>query len=136
MNARQAPRGGALALRGAVAALLLVNAGVHVELAPGYQLANPAGVGQGTLFYVEAAAAVLCAAAVLIWGTTPAYLAAVLVSGGALAAVLLSTAVPLPAFGPIPPLYEPVWYFEKTLSAVAEGLALVLALVGLGRELR
>jgi len=28
-------------------------------------------------------------------------------------------------------MYEPIWFFEKTLTAVAEGVGAVLALVGL-----
>jgi hypothetical protein len=28
-------------------------------------------------------------------------------------------------------MYEPVWFFEKVLSAVAEGIGAVLAIVGL-----
>ena len=40
----------------------------------------------------------------------------------AFAAVMLYRYVDIPAIGPLPAMYEPVWFFEKTLSAVAEGL--------------
>lgn len=120
-----------IVLRLLVAATLVVDAVVHFRLAPGYQLANPGGIGQGNLFYIESAVAVIVAAYVVIRGSRPAYLAALLVTGSALAAVLLSTSVALPAIGPIPAMYEPIWYFEKTLSAVAEGLGAALSIVGL-----
>jgi len=118
-------------LRLLLAATLVVDAVVHFRLAPGYQLANPGGIGQGNLFYIESAVAVVVAVYVIIRGSRPAYCAALLVTGSAVAAVLLSTAVALPAIGPIPAMFEPVWYFEKTLSAVAEGLGVVLSIVGL-----
>lgn len=118
-------------LRLLVAAALVTDAVVHILLAPGYQLANPGGIGQGNLFYLESAAAILVALYVLIRGSRPAYFLALVVTGSALAAVLLSSLLRLPAIGPIPSMYEPIWFFEKTLTAVAEGVGAVLALVGL-----
>ncbi len=120
-----------IVLRLLVAATLVTDAVVHIRLAPGYQLANPEGIGRGNLFYIESAAAILVALYVLIRGSRPAYFAALLVTASALAAVLLSVYVDLPAIGPIPPMYEPAWFFEKVLSAVAEGIGAVLAILGL-----
>jgi hypothetical protein len=117
-------------LRVAVAAALSIDAVEHIRLAPGYQLANPGGIGQGTLFYLESGAAIVAALYVLARGSRPAYLAAALVAGSALAAVLVTRYIGTPAIGPIPAMYEPTWYFEKSLSALAEGLGLLLALVG------
>lgn len=127
-----------IALRLLVTAALVTDAVVHIRLAPGYQLANPGGIGQGNLFYLEAGAAILVALYVLVRGSRLAFFAALLVAGSALAAVLLSRYVDLPAIGPIPAMYEPIWFFEKTLSAVAEGLGALLAIVGLaaGRRAR
>jgi hypothetical protein len=127
----RAGSGAVIVLRLLVAASLVTDAVVHFLLAPGYQLANPGGIGQGNLFYLESGVAILVALYVLIRGSRPAYFAALLVAGSALAAVLLSTYVDLPAIGPIPAMHEPVWFFEKTLSAAAEGLGAVLAIVGL-----
>ncbi|TXN32335.1 hypothetical protein [Lacisediminihabitans profunda] len=118
-------------LRLLVAAALVTDAAVHILLAPGYQLANPGGIGQGNLFYLESAAAVLVALYVLIRGSRPAYFLALVVTASALAAVLISSLVRLPAIGPIPSMYEPIWFFEKTLTTVVEGVGAVLALVGL-----
>ena len=68
-----------LILRLLVAAALVTDAVVHIRQAPGYQLANPAGIGQGNLFYLESAAAILVALYVLVRGSRPAYFLALLV---------------------------------------------------------
>ena len=59
-----------------------------------------------------------------------ALLIAAVVALSAFAAVVLSVYIQLPQVGPIPAMYEPLWFFEKTVSAVAEGIAGVLAIVG------
>lgn len=125
-----------LGLRALTAAALLVDAGVHIHLAPGYQAGSPQGIGQGTLFLLESAAAALAALAVLLRGSRAAYAFALLVALSAFAAVVFYRYVDLPAFGPFPAMYEPVWYFEKAASAVAEGAGAVLAGVGLARTRR
>ena len=106
---------------------------MHLQLAPDYQLAAPAGIGQGNLFRIEAVAAVLVALWVLVRPSRLSFAAAFLVAASALAAVLLYRYVDVPAFGPIPSMYEPVWFPEKTLSAVAEAVAAGAALLGLAR---
>jgi hypothetical protein len=118
-----------LALRVLVPAGLVVDAVVHLRLAPGYQLANPAGIGQGNLFRVEALVALAAAAYVLVRGSRLSFVVAALVGLSACAAVVVTRYVQVPALGPIPGMYEPVWFFQKSLSAVAEGVAGVLALV-------
>ncbi|MET3811847.1 hypothetical protein [Arthrobacter sp. UYEF3] len=134
--ARGRGRGLDLALRALTAVALLTDAGVHFHLAPGYQAGSPQGIGQGNLFLLEAAAAALAALAVLLRGTRAAYAFALLVALSAVAAVVLYRYVDLPAFGPFPAMYEPVWYFEKTASAVAEATGAVLAGIGLARSRR
>ncbi|GAB4081014.1 hypothetical protein [Modestobacter muralis] len=119
------------ALRLVVAAGLAVDAVVHLRLAPGYQLADPTGIGQGNLFRVEAVVAALVALLVLVTGSRLAYALAMGVAASALAAVVVTRYVEVPALGPIPSMYEPVWFGQKTASAVAEGIAAVAALVGL-----
>ena len=115
------------------AAGLAVDAVVHLRLAPDYQLAAPAGIGQGNLFRIAAVAAVLAALWVLVRPSRSSFAAAFLVAGGALVAVVLYRYVDVPAFGPIPSMYEPAWFPEKTLSAVAEAVATLAALTGLAR---
>ena len=116
-------------LRVVVVIGLAVDAVVHLRLAPGYQLADPAGIGQGNLFRCEAAVAAVVAVLVLMTGSRLAYTLAFVVAASALAAVVLTRYVPVPAFGPFPSSYEPVWFGQKTVSAVAEGVAAVAALM-------
>jgi hypothetical protein len=108
---------------------LVVDAVVHLHLAPGYQLAAPGGIWQGNLFRVEAAVALLTAAYVLLTGSRLAFTVAAVVCLSALAAVVVYRYVDVPAIGPVPSMYEPVWFFQKTLSAVAEGAAALVAVV-------
>lgn len=119
-----------MVIRLLVTAGLVVDAVVHLRLAGGYQLAQPAGMGQGNLFRVQAVVAILVALYVLVRGSRLALIIAAVVALSAFAAVVLTRYVETPAIGPIPPLYEPIWFFEKTLSAVAEAAAGVLALAG------
>lgn len=123
-------RAGEGTVRVLVAAALAVDAVVHLRLAADYQLAYPDGIGGGNLFRVEAAVALLAALYVLLRGSRPAYSLAFLVAISAFLAVVVSRYVQIPSIGPIPSLYEPLWFFEKTLSAVAEGAGAVLAAVG------
>ncbi|MDQ6686461.1 MAG: hypothetical protein M3Z50_02425 [Actinomycetota bacterium] len=124
------PSAGSLVLRLLVAAGLVVDAVIHLHLAAGYQLAQPSGIGEGNLFRIESAMALVAAAYVLVRASRPAYALAAVVALGGLAAVLLSRYVNVPAFGPIPSVYEPIWFFQKVLSAVSQAVAGVLALVG------
>lgn len=113
-----------------VVAALAVDAAVHLRLAPNAELASPGGIGGGWLFRAQAVAAILAALFLLARGSRLAYLVAGLVALSAFTAVLLYSVVNVPAIGPIPSMYDPQWYPEKTVSAVAEGVGVVLAVVG------
>ena len=117
-------------LRVGVAATLVVSAVIHVQLAPGYQQAAPGGIGQGTLFLVQAGAAVLAAVFVLVKASRTAFAAAAVIALSSLAAVILYRYVQVPAVGPLPSMYEPVWYAAKSITAVAEAAAGALAAAG------
>ena len=119
-----------VALRVATAAALVLEAVIHLQLAADYQAAAPAGIGQGNLFRIEAAIAVLAGLWVLIRGSWTASLTAFLVSAGGLGAVLLYRYYQVPAIGPIPSMYEPLWFFKKSVTAVAEASAAVTAAIG------
>lgn len=119
-----------IALRILIAAALAIDAVVHLQVASNFQMAAPGGIGGGNLFRLEAAAAILVALYVLIRGSRLSYAAAEVVALTAFAAVVLYRYVDIPAIGPIPSMYEPVWYFEKTLTAVAEGAGGILAIIG------
>lgn len=113
-----------------VAAGLVVSAVIHVQLAPGYQQAAPGGIGQGTLFLVQAGTAALAAVFVLLRGSRMAFAVAAVVAFSSLAAVILYRYVQVPAIGPLPSMYEPVWYTAKVITAIAEAAAGALAVTG------
>jgi hypothetical protein len=118
-------------LRLLTAAALAVDAYVHADLAPTYDFTH-ASISQGTLFRVEAGAASLAALLLIAAGRRPMVWAfAFLVAAGGLAAVLLYRYVDVGAFGPFPNMYEPLWYAEKTRSAIAEAIGTGTALAGL-----
>ena len=73
--------------------------------------------------------AILAAAYVVLRRLRASFAVAALVALSALVAVLLYRYVDVPSVGPIPSMYEPIWFFDKSLSAVAEGVAGVLAVV-------
>lgn len=128
---KPAPRPRTLWLLSAgVIAGMLVSAVIHVQLAPGYQQAAPGGLGQGTLFLMQAGASGLAAAFILLRGSRTAFAAAAAVALSSLAAVVLYRYVQVPAVGPLPAMYEPVWYASKVITAIAEALAGGLALTG------
>ncbi|MBL8927300.1 MAG: hypothetical protein JNM77_13835 [Pseudonocardia sp.] len=114
-------------LRLVVAAGLVVDAYVHADLAPAY--AGGGAFGAGNLFLVAAGVALGAALLVLAVDRTVAVSAAAAVAAGALVAVVVSRYVDLGPIGPLPDLYEPVWYPEKLVAAVAEAVALVAAVV-------
>jgi hypothetical protein len=53
---------------------------------------------------------------------------AFLIAAGGLGALLLYGYVDVGGFGPFPDMYDPIWYKEKTISAIAETVAAVGAL--------
>ena len=54
-----------------------------------------------------------------------------MVALGGAAVVVLYRYVDVPALGPLPAMYEPVWFFEKSLSAAFEALAALAAAAAL-----
>ncbi|WP_196776856.1 hypothetical protein [Haloechinothrix halophila] len=103
---------------------------VHFRLASDYQMAFPDGIGGGTVFRIQAVVAVLAAVYVLVRRSRPSFAVAFLIAVSAFGAVLLYRYVDVPQLGPIPAMYEPIWFFEKSLSAVAEGIAALTAVIG------
>lgn len=121
------------ALRVLVAVCLVVDAVVHLQLAGGYgQATAPGHLSVGLLFRVESVMALLVAVLVLVLGNRFAFAVAFGVAASAFFAVMLYRYVNVPAFGPIPGMYEPIWFAKKTATAVAEGLGAVLSAIGFG----
>ena len=124
------------ALRLITAAGLAVDAYVHADLAATYDPVTRT-ISQGDLFRIEAGAAALAAVLLVLFGTRPLVWAyALLVAAAGLAAVLLYRYVDVGTVGPLPNMYEPAWYPEKTASAVAEAAATLTAAAGLLVALR
>jgi len=128
---------GVMVLRLVVVAGLAVDVYVHLHLAAGYD-ANTAAISEGTLFRVEAGVAGLAAVVVLLTRTQIGVMVAFLVAAGGVGAVLLYQYVDVGAVGPLPNMYEPLSYPEKTNSLIAEAVAALaaLALLALHRARR
>lgn len=119
-----------LALRVVTSAGLVADAVVHFHLARNYDVVV-GGLGQGTLFRVESVVALLVAVLVLVarrWWTDAL---AFLVAASALLALLVSTYAHVGAIGPIPDMFEPIWFPEKAFAAIAATVAAVTAIAAL-----
>jgi hypothetical protein len=112
-----------------VVAGLAVDAYVHFDLASAYSGVKTSSLNQGELFRLEGALAVIAAVALLIRPRRYTAAFAFLVSAGGTAAVVVYRYVNVGGFGPVPNMYDPIWYGEKTLSVVAEAIAAVAALL-------
>jgi hypothetical protein len=112
-----------------VAAGLAIDAYVHLHYASSYALVRTSAVSQADLFRAEGVVAALCGLWVLVRPGRWSGLAAFLVAAGGAGAVALYTYVDPGKLGPLPDMYEPVWFSDKTLSFVAESAAAVVALV-------
>jgi hypothetical protein len=114
-----------------VAAGLAADAIVHWTFAP-----DMAGVKEGqidgdTLFRAQAIVAALSGVLVLVWPRRWTYAVAFLVAASAVGALLLYYYVDVGVLGPLPSMYDPAWYGEKTISLVGEGVATLAALAGM-----
>jgi hypothetical protein len=130
---RRSGRAVNLTLRLIAAAGLVYDAYVHVHLAGGFD-ANRSTVSQGTLFRLEAILAVLAAVLLLVLPRRLSYAFGLLVAAAGVGAVVLYRYVDVGPLGPLPNMYEPSWYPEKTASALAEAAAALLLLVLLLRS--
>jgi len=119
-------------LRLATAAALAIDSYVHADLIDLYAHNRSDGLSQGDLFRIEAAVSALAALLVLglPWARRLVWALAFVVAASALAGVTIYANYDLGAIGPIPDMYEPSWYGEKTLTAVAEAVTAGTALLG------
>ena len=125
-----------LPLRVVTAGALVVDAGIHRQLVSRYDPNTAGALSQGELFRLEAVAALLAATLILATARWGAWLFALLVAGSALGAVLLYRYTDVGALGPLPDMYEPVWYGQKLVAAVAEAVGTLAAGAGLFITLR
>lgn len=120
-----------LPLRVLAVAALTVDAVIHAQLAHRYDLNVAGGLSQGNLFRIETGVAALAAALILLTANRIVWAVVLVVTASALAAVLLSTYVHIGQIGPVPDMYEPLWYPRKVIATVAEAIGIITALVGL-----
>jgi hypothetical protein len=126
------PRYAAWALRVAAAAGLAVDAWVHWDLAARYDANVGTGpVSQGDLFRIEAIVSALVAVALLVSGRLVVWVVAWLVAASAVGAIVFFRYHDPGPLGPLPDMYEPLWFREKSVAAVAEAVAVVTATLGL-----
>ncbi|OLT29706.1 hypothetical protein BJF79_40580 [Actinomadura sp. CNU-125] len=119
-----------LVIRLVVAAGLVVDAVVHWIYAPDMAYVQGGAISGELLFQVQAAVAGVAAVVVLVVGSRWAYALGFVVAGSAVGALLLYHYVDVGALGPLPDMYDPIWYTEKWLSLVGEGIATVAAAAG------
>ena len=125
------------ALAVATAVLLGIDAYVHLRDAHFYDSLTTSTLSEGTLFRAQAIVAIIVAVALLVRPHPVVWAVAVLVAATAVGAVLLYTYVDVGPLGPLPDLYEPTWVpAGKVTSAIAEGLATLLAITGLVLSVR
>jgi hypothetical protein len=126
------------ALRLIAAAALAIDAFVHADLVDMYApyARFQSGISQAHLFQIEAGVASLAALLILLVANRLTWAFVFVVSASALAAIMISRYYDIGAVGPIPDMYEPAWYGEKVLAAVAEAVAVVVAVIAFLMVLR
>jgi len=126
-----------LILRVVGALALGFSAYLHARIASDAPpLFEDGGVTLSGLFVGQAVAATVVSLWVLVQGSRLAWLAFGVVALGSFVAVVMSTYVKIPSIGPLPVIYDPVWYTDKTLAAIAAGVATLVAAVALARSRR
>ena len=114
-------------LVGVTVAGLAVDAYVHLHLAGEYDKVKGT-FSQGELFRIEAVLAIVAAILLLVRpGRLTAAIAAI-VAGGGVFALLLYYFVNVGKIGPLPNMYEHLWFTEKIVTLVAQTVATVTAL--------
>ena len=117
MNAR-----GWLALRVLLTVVVLaglaVDVYVHFDLASSYVGVKSSTLNQGDLFRAEAILALIAGIALLVRPRRYTAAFAFLVTAGGTAAVLLYRYVDVGAFGPLPNMYENIWYTGEDAERV------------------
>ena len=106
------------------------DAKVHLHLASTYDSIGTS-ITQGGLFRVEAVVAILLAVAVLLSDDWRVWIGVGMTGLAGVIAVVLYRYVDVGKIGPVPNMYEPAWFPEKTHSAYAEGGVAVVWLVPL-----
>ncbi|MFL6172440.1 MAG: hypothetical protein ACJ716_06070 [Marmoricola sp.] len=111
------------------AAGLAFDARIHLRLAPAYDQVKSSTVSQGDLFRIEAWLAIAAAVLVVVLRRPATAALAALVAGGGLVPLLAYRYHDFGSLGPLPSMYEPAWYPDKTHTAIAQAIAAGTAVV-------
>jgi hypothetical protein len=111
------------------------DAYTHLDLASLYSHNTTGTVNEGVLFQIEAALAIVAGLLLVLRQNIVTTAFAVLVSGGGAFVLLLYRYVDVGKIGPIPNMYDPEFFPEKTQSLTGEFIAFGAALVLLGMAL-
>lgn len=117
-----------MVLRLICAAGLGVDARIHLKLAPAYDAIKNSTISQGDLFRIEAGLAIVSALLIVVVRRKLAAVIALGVAGGGLVALLVYRYFDIGAVGPLPPMYEPIWYSDKTTTCIAQAISTIAAL--------
>jgi len=115
-------------LQAVTAAGLAYDAKIHFKLAPAYDQIKSSTVSQGDLFRIEAWLAIAAAVLVVLVRRPLTALFAASVAGGGLVPLLVYRYYDIGSVGPLPAMYEPAWYPDKTHTAIAQAVAAAAAL--------
>lgn len=107
---------------------LTVDAYMHIWLAP--QLASDSTLDGELLFQIQGGVAAVVALLLLVHARRWTYALSFLVLAGALGALLVYRYVDVGVLGPLPNLYDPLWYRDKAVTAAGEAVGTVAALIG------
>jgi hypothetical protein len=117
-------------LRLVTSGALAIDAYIHADLAHRYDPNRLATLSQGDLFRIEAGLSASAALALLLTARRIGWMVAFAVAASALRATLLYRYTDIGPLGPLPDMYEPLWYALKTLAASTEAVATLTGLVG------
>lgn len=106
-----------------------VDAYVHLHIASSYRLVRTNELSQTDLFRLESGLAILAGVWLVLRPSRLSAAVAFLVAAGGVAAVTFYYYIDPGQLGPIPDMYEPVWYADKTRSLQGEALASVTSLL-------
>ncbi len=110
-------------MRGAAAAGLAVDAYVHLELAHRYSPIASSILSEGALFRIEAAA-IFAALLVVFWRHRAGDAFAWLTAAAGLAAILFYRYIDPGSLGPLPDMYEPIWFTSKVWALIGQAIAI------------
>jgi hypothetical protein len=106
-----------------------IDAYVHLHIASSYRLVRTSALSQTDLFRIESALAIAAGVGLVLRPGRLSAAVAFIVAAGGVAAVTFYYYVDPGQLGPIPDMYEPVWYSDKSTSLDGEIVAAIASLL-------